>query len=78
MISAASTASGRSLKSGVNSRTVTRISAAATSGETSERAPAPSLTADCERLPPPASPPIRPEPTFATPSAISSWFGSIS
>ena len=39
---------------------------------------APSLTADCERLPPPASPPISPEPTFATPSAISSWFGSIS
>ena len=47
-------------------------------GQTSDLAPAPSLTADWERLPPAARPPTNPEPAFATPSAISSWFGSIS
>ena len=59
MISAASTASGRSLNTGVRTSTVTRISTAATSGDSSERAPAPSLTADCDRLPPPARPPTQ-------------------
>jgi hypothetical protein len=47
MISAARTASGRFLKTGIKRRTVTTISTAATSAEASERAPAPSFTADC-------------------------------
>ena len=53
-------------------------STAATIGETCERAPAPSLTADWERLPPAASPPTTADPVLATPRAISSWLGSIS
>jgi len=51
MISAASTASGRSVNSGVNAMTVTRLNAAAMIGDNSVRAPAPSLTADWDRLP---------------------------
>ena len=57
MISAASTASGRSVNRGVNATTVTRLSTAAMTGDISVRAPAPSLTADWDRLPPQASPP---------------------
>ena len=78
MINAANTASGRFLNSGVSTSTVIRISTAAINGEISERAPAPSFTADCERLPPPARPPSNPDPALATPRAISSWLGSIS
>ena len=76
MISAASTASGRSVNSGVNATTVTRLSAVAMIGDSSVRAPAPSLTADWDRLPPQASPLSTPEPRLARPSAIISWLDS--
>ena len=76
MISAASTASGRSVNSGVSAMTVTRLSAAAMIGDTWVRAPAPSLTADWDRLPPQARPPSTPEPRLARPSAIISWLDS--
>jgi hypothetical protein len=55
---------------GVSATTVTRLSAAAMIGDSSVRAPAPSLTADWDRLPPQASPPCTPEPRLARPSAI--------
>lgn len=45
-------------------------------GDSSVRAPAPSLTADWDRLPPQASPPSTPEPRLARPSAIISWLDS--
>ena len=52
MIIAASTASGRLVNSGVSARTVIRLRIVAMTGESSVRAPAPSLTAVCDRLPP--------------------------
>jgi hypothetical protein len=62
--------------SGVSAMTVIRLSAAATIGDTSVRAPAPSLTAVWDRLPPQARPPSKPEPRLASPRAIISWLDS--
>ena len=56
--------------------TVTSASTAATIVDIWLRAPAPSLTAVCDKLPPVASPPSNPDPTFAVPSATISWLGS--
>ena len=56
MISAARTASGRFLNSGVRATTVTTANTVGDERRASERAPAPSLTADCDRLPPRGQP----------------------
>ena len=76
MMRAASTASGRSVNSGVKATTVTIARTHATTLDISDFAPAPSLTADCDRLPPAASPFRKPEPMLAKPRATSSWLGS--
>ena len=77
MISAASTASGRFLKSGVRNKTVITVQHGGEVGELRARAGA-LVAAVWERLPPAASPPMRPDAELATPSAISSWLESIS
>ena len=57
MMSAASTASGRLVKTGVRSRSVTIVAAQVTRLATCERAPAASLTADADMLPAAIIPP---------------------
>jgi hypothetical protein len=75
---AARVASGSSSKSPVRKSKVTSVSAATTSPESCERAPAEPLTAVLERLPLTTMPLESPEARFAAPSPISSRLASIS
>jgi hypothetical protein len=75
---AASVASGSSSKSPVRKSKVTIVSAATTSPETCDFAPAEAFTAVLERLPLTAIPLDTPEARLAAPSPISSPLASIS
>ena len=78
MTSAPSVASGRSSNRPVRNSNVTTVTTAATSPESSERAPADALTAVLERLPDTAMPWQNPDPMLAAPTPMSSRLGSIS
>ena len=78
MTTAASVASGSSSKSPVRKSRVTTVSAATTSPESCDFAPAAPLTAVFDRLPFTTIPLDRPAPMFAAPRPSSSRFGSIS
>jgi len=75
MMRAASTASGRLVKSGVRKSRVTIVAAQATRLATCVRAPAPSFTADPDMPPAASIPPNRPLARFTTACALSSWSG---
>ena len=78
MTTAASVASGSSSNSPVRNSRVTTVSAATTSPESCDLAPAEAFTAVLERLPLTTMPLESPAPRFAAPRATSSRFGSIS
>ena len=78
MMMAASVACGRPSNSGVRNNIVAISSTATTSPESRVRTPAAEPTALRERLASTGKPCSSPAPTFAAPSATSSWFGSIS
>src|SRR5215469_3243597 len=78
MTIAASTACGKLRKRGIKAATVINTIVAATSDETWLLAPAQSLTAVDDTLQPLTNPPRQAAARLETPSAISSWFASIS
>ena len=78
MIRAASTASGKVVKRGVRKSRVTIVTAHATRSATWVRAPAPSLTAEADMLPPAIIPPKRALARLVTAWAFSSWSASTS
>ncbi len=78
MTIAESTASGSFANNGARTIAVARTSAAVMSDESCVRLPAASPAADWLKLASTGNPPNSPAPALAAPSAMSSWFGSMS